>query len=150
MPGMSFLESKVPPPVILLVVALLMWFASRAAPQLGFTMPAREWFTIVLVAVGFLTGITGVATFRRAKTTVDPTKPQRASSLVTWGIYSHFRNPMYLGGLIMLLGWAISLSNPLSFVLLPVYVWYINRFRIGPEERALTSLFGDKYTSYQS
>jgi protein-S-isoprenylcysteine O-methyltransferase Ste14 len=147
---MSFLESKVPPPVIVLAMALFMWFVSRAAPQLGFKMPARDWFTIVLVAAGFLTGISGVATFRRAKTTVDPTKPQTSSSLVTWGVYSLSRNPMYLGGLIMLLGWAIFLSNPLTFFLLPAYVLYINRFQIRAEERALTSLFGNKYTSYQS
>jgi protein-S-isoprenylcysteine O-methyltransferase Ste14 len=60
------------------------------------------WLAVVLVLAGFLTGISGVVTFLRAKTTVDPTKP-RASSLVTWGVYAISRNPMYLGGLTMLL-----------------------------------------------
>jgi protein-S-isoprenylcysteine O-methyltransferase Ste14 len=89
-----------------------------------------------------------VVTFRKAKTTVNPLKPH-ASSLVTWGVYAISRNPMYLGGLIMLLGWAIFLPNALAFVFLPIYVLYINWFQIAPEERALTSLFGQTYVAYQ-
>jgi protein-S-isoprenylcysteine O-methyltransferase Ste14 len=60
------------------------------------------------------------------------------------------RNPMYLGGLIMLLGCAIFLSNAIAFVLLPAYVVYLNRFQIAPEERVLTSLFGQTYLAYQA
>jgi protein-S-isoprenylcysteine O-methyltransferase Ste14 len=147
---MSFLESRVPPPVVALVTALFMWLMSRIAPQLCFDIPAHDAFAIVVAAAGFVTSLLGVVTFRRAKTTVNPAKPHTASSLVTWGVYSLSRNPMYLGLLIMLLGWAIFLSNALTFFLLPVNVLYINRFQIKPEERALTSLFGDAYISYQS
>jgi protein-S-isoprenylcysteine O-methyltransferase Ste14 len=57
---------------------------------------------------------------------------------------------MYLGLLLELTAWAIFLANPLPFLLLPVYVIYINRFQIGPEERALTSLFGREFAAYQS
>jgi len=70
--------------------------------------------------------------------------------MVTWGVYALSRNPMYLGGLIMLLGWAVFLSNALAFLFLPVYVLYINRFQIAPEERVLTSLFGQTYVAYQA
>jgi protein-S-isoprenylcysteine O-methyltransferase Ste14 len=146
---MPSLESKVPPPAVVLVMAVFMWLISQAAPPLHFNLPARRWLAGVLVSTGFLTGISGVVTFLKAKTTVDPTKP-RASSLVTWGVYAISRNPMYLGGLIMLLGWAFFLSNALAFVFLPVYVFYISRFQIAPEERALTSLFGETYVAYQA
>jgi protein-S-isoprenylcysteine O-methyltransferase Ste14 len=145
---MPSLESKVPPPAILLVMAVLMWLIARAAPSLHFEMPAHNWFAVLLVSVGFATGISGVVTFRKAKTTVNPLKPH-ASSLVTWGVYAISRNPMYLGGLIMLLGWAVFLSNLLAFVFPPVYVLYLNRFQITPEERVLTSLFGETYAAYQ-
>ena len=73
-----------------------------------------------------------------------------ASSLVTRGVYAMSRNPMYLGGLIILFGWAIYLLNVLAFVFLPAYVLYINRFQITPEERSLTSLFGQPYVAYQA
>ena len=56
---------------------------------------------------------------------------------------------MYLGGLIMLFGWTIFLSNILPLVFLPIYVLYINRFQIAPEERMLTSLFGEVFTTYR-
>jgi protein-S-isoprenylcysteine O-methyltransferase Ste14 len=146
---MPSLESKVPPPAVVLVIGVVMWLVSRAAPALHFDVPAHNWLAIVLASVGFLTGISGVVTFRIAKTTVDPTKP-RASSLVTWGVYAMSRNPMYLGGLIMLLGWAVFLSKALAFLFLPVYVLYINRFQVTPEERALKSLFGETYVAYQA
>jgi protein-S-isoprenylcysteine O-methyltransferase Ste14 len=145
---MSSLESRVPPPAVVLAVAVLMWLISRSAPPLHFDVPAHKWLAAVLVSLGFVTGMSGVMTFLNAKTTVNPMKP-RASSMVTWGVYALSRNPMYLGGLIMLLGWAVFLSNALAFLLLPAYVLYINRFQIAPEERALTALFGQPYAAYQ-
>ena len=129
-------------------MAVLMWLISRASPPLHFDLPAHRWLAGALVSMGFVMGFTGVVTFLKAKTTVDPRKP-RASSMVTWGVYTVSRNPMYLGGLIMLLGWAVFLSNALAFLLLPGYVLYINRFQIAPEERALTALFGQPYAAYR-
>jgi protein-S-isoprenylcysteine O-methyltransferase Ste14 len=147
---MRGLELKIPPPVVALVNALLMWLVSRATPALGFVFPARNVFAIGLAAIGVATAISGVITFRRARTTVNPLKPESASSLVNWGVYTLTRNPMYLGLLLVLTGWTIFLSNPLAFLFLPAFVLYINRFQIVPEERALTSLFGQDFAAYQS
>lgn len=144
---MPSLESKIPPPLIVLVMAAGMWGISQAAPWLRFELPAHSWLAAVLVSTGFATGTAGVVTFRRARTTVNPMK-HHASSLVTSGVYTISRNPMYLGGLIMLLGWGVQLSNGLAFVCLPLYVLFINRFQIQPEERALTLSFGAAYTAY--
>jgi len=147
---MKSLELKVPPPALALVIAVLMWLLSLLAPALAFTIPARILIAILLALAGLATAIAGVTTFARAKTTVNPTTPQKSSSLVSWGIYSVTRNPMYLGLLLELTAWAIFLSNPLPFLLLPVYMLYINRFQIEPEERALTALFGPEFAAYQS
>ena len=57
---------------------------------------------------------------------------------------------MYFGLLLILTAWALYLSNVLPFLLLPVFISYINRFQIAPEERALTSLFGREFAAYQS
>ncbi len=147
---MRGLELKIPPPAVALVTALLMWLVSRATPALGFVFPAYKVFAIGLAVLGVTTAITGVLTFRRARTTVNPLKPESASSLVSWGVYSVTRNPMYLGLLLVLTGWAILLSNLLGFLFLPAFVLYINRFQIAPEERALTALFGQDFAAYQS
>ena len=47
---------------------------------------------------------------------------------------------MYFGFLLVLLGWAIFLSNALAVALIPAFVVYMNRFQIGPEERAHGSI----------
>ena len=146
---MHSLESKVPPPAVVLVMAVFMRLISLAAPSLHFDLAAHNWLAVVLISAGFVTGVSGVVTFRKAKTTTNPMKPH-ASSLVTWGVYAISRNPMYLGGLIMLAGWAIFLLNGPAFLFLPMYVLYIDRFQIAPEERALTSLFGETYMAYQA
>jgi protein-S-isoprenylcysteine O-methyltransferase Ste14 len=147
---MRGLEVRIPPPAVALVTGLLMWLVSRTIPALDFVFPARRVFAIGLAAIGVATAISGVITFRRARTTVNPLKPESASSLVNWGIYSVTRNPMYLGLLLVLTGWAIFLSNLLGFLFLPAFVVYINSFQIAPEERALTSLFGQEFTAYRS
>ena len=147
---MRSLELKVPPPAVALVIGVLMWLLTRAAPSLGFVIPASTLIAIILAVAGLAIAIAGVATFAKAKTTVNPTTPQASSSLVSWGIYKVTRNPMYLGLLLELTAWAIFLSNPLPFLLLPVYMIYINRFQIAPEERVLTKLFGSNFAAYQS
>jgi protein-S-isoprenylcysteine O-methyltransferase Ste14 len=133
-----------------LVTAVLMWLASRSSPVLAFVFPVANLLAVGLAAIGLAVAISGVVTFRLARTTLNPTKPEASSSLVSWGIYRITRNPMYLGLLLELTAWAIFLSNWLAFPFLPVFVVYINRFQIVPEERALTSLFAREFVDYQS
>ncbi len=90
----------------------------------------------------------GMVEFRRDKTTINPIKASSASSLVTGSIYRYTRNPMYVGLLLTIVGWAAYLANPLTFLFAPLFVLYINRFQIGPEERVLTKLFGAPYVAY--
>src|SRR5262249_3498807 len=102
---------------------------------------------LALIGLGF--SVAGVTAFRRVRTTINPHKPTAASSLVSGGAYRITRNPMYLGLLLLLLQGAVFLSNPLAVLLVPVFVLYINRLQIDPEERALSSLFGNEYAAYK-
>ena len=147
---MRVLELKIPPPAVALVTAVLMWAASRSSPALAFVFSAGNLLAAGLAAIGLMVAISGVVTFRLARTTLNPTKPEASSSLVSWGIYTVTRNPMYLGLLLVLTAWAMFLSNWLPFLFLPVFVVYINRFQIVPEEQALTSLFAGEFVAYQS
>jgi protein-S-isoprenylcysteine O-methyltransferase Ste14 len=144
------LELKVPPPAVAVATAALMWLASRSSPTLAFVFPAGDLLAVGLAAFGLIVAISGVVTFRRARTTLNPTKPEASSSLVSWGIYKITRNPMYLGLLLVLTAWAVFLSNWLAVLFLPVFVVYINRFQIVPEEQALTSLFAHEFVTYRS
>ena len=146
---MSRLELRVPPPAVAAVAALLMWLAAEAVPVLDFPLPGREWISFVIAAAGLLILAAALVQFRRAKTTIDPIHPDAASTLVVGGIYRLTRNPMYLGLLTVLLGWAIWLANAAAFAVLPLFVAYLNRFQIGPEERALEACFGEAFGNYR-
>jgi protein-S-isoprenylcysteine O-methyltransferase Ste14 len=80
---------------------------------------------------------------------MNPIKASAASSLVTSGVYRYTRNPMYLGLSVTLMAWAVFLSNLLALVAVPLFVLYISRFQISPEERVLSSLFGAEYAAYK-
>ena len=146
---MNALELKVPPLAIVLVLAGAMWFAARQLPSLAVTLPWRHGLAITISCVGILFLLAGIYAFQKAKTTLNPTTPNATSSIVASGVYRVSRNPMYVGFLLALTGWATFLSHPLPFLLLPVFVAYMNRFQISPEERALSAKFGDEYDTYK-
>ncbi len=145
----SVLELKVPPPLVALVLGLLMGLTPAAAGLLEIPDPARVVFALLLVGVGQSIGIAGMVALRGARTTLHPRKAGLASALVVGGVYRYTRNPMYVGLLLTLLAWAVYLANPFAAVWVVVYVLYITRFQILPEERVLASLFGTEYTAYQ-
>jgi Putative protein-S-isoprenylcysteine methyltransferase len=145
---MHVLELKVPPVALVFLMAALMWFVSWAMPAFGFEFPSGDVFAMSVAIAGAIISGLGILSFRQARTTVNPMKPDSTSSLVMSGIYRLTRNPMYLGFLLVLLGWAIFLSNALAFVFLPVFVVYMNHFQIEPEEKALHSLFGPPFVMY--
>jgi len=144
------LELRVPPVALLVITAASMWLGAWSVPHLGFGLPGRPFLAGGLALIGSLVSVLGVVSFRRAHTTVNPMKPESASLLVVTGIYRVTRNPMYLGFLLLLLGWATWLSNALAFLPVPIYAVYMNAFQIRPEERALEALFGERFVTYKN
>lgn len=144
----SALELKIPPLALTFIFGGGMWLATVLFPALGFAMPLRIPLATAFAAIGLLFGLAGIITFRNAGTTLNPIDPDHASSMVTSGVYRVSRNPMYVGLLLALSGWAVLLSNAMPFLFLPAFVIYMNRFNISPEERALFSIFGDEYSAY--
>ena len=126
-----------------------MWLVSSYTPSLAIPIPRRVLIALLATAVGFAFVYSGILAFRRAGTTVNPTKPETASAVVASGVYRFSRNPMYVGVLFLLAGWAVFLSHALACLFVPAYVAYMNRFQIVPEERALLSKFGQDYVAYR-
>jgi protein-S-isoprenylcysteine O-methyltransferase Ste14 len=94
--------------------------------------------------------VSGVLAFRKARTTKNPMKPEAASSLVVTGVCKVTRNPMYVGLAFLLLAWAVFLWSAWALAGPLVFVSYISRFQIAPEERVLARLFGAEYSAYKS
>ena len=147
---MRQLELRIPPPAVAALVAAMMWGISSVTPALGLPGMTRMIVAIALAAIGFGIDVAGVISFWRARTTVNPMKPDASSSLVTGGIYKISRNPMDLGALCMLVAWAVYLSSVWAMIGPAAFVLYINRFQIAPEERVLEEKFGASFAAYRS
>lgn len=140
---------KIPPVVIFLITVAAMFGIYFITEEYTYTYPYRTLISRVFLAAGLLSGILGVVSFRFKGTTVDPTKPDKASQLVINGIYQFTRNPMYLGMGFVLFGGLIRMGNPFCILALIFYFWYITQFQIKPEEKALTKLFEEEYEEYR-
>lgn len=144
------MELKVPPLAQVLVISIGMLSISILLPSFEVLIPAGRLVGSILMIVGATLAIAGVLEFRRCKTTVDPRYPNNSERLVCAGVFRLSRNPMYLGMLIILLGWSVYLANLVSSVLLPVFVFYMNQFQIKPEEKILSEKFGSRFDRYCS
>jgi protein-S-isoprenylcysteine O-methyltransferase Ste14 len=147
---MHALENRIPPPVVAVLVATGMWALARWWPIVAFSFPSPVLVGLAVACVGGGVSVMGAREFRRVKTTVNPLHPERASSIVTTGIYRFTRNPMYVGISLVLLGCFLAFGGLTAAVGLPAFIWYINRFQIAPEERLLEAKFGHEYAAYRA
>ena len=149
-PFWQALELRIPPPVVAALIAGAMWGVSVVAPVIDVPGPVRTVVAAILALAGGVFAIWGLFAFHLARTTVNPMKPEATSSLVRSGVYRFSRNPMYVGLLSVLVGWAVYLASAWLLIGPVAFVLYMNRFQIAPEERALSALFGAEYADYTS
>ncbi len=143
------LELKIPPLVIILICAGVMYLCAIAMPH-AFTIPMGLRVVVLVITAIAAAGILSAAlmTFRRHRTTINPLNPNNTSNLATSGIYAYSRNPMYLSMFIVLLGWGFFLGQLSAIFGLALYVVAITRLQILPEERVLERKFGSAYTDF--
>ncbi|MEN8133940.1 MAG: isoprenylcysteine carboxylmethyltransferase family protein [Thermodesulfobacteriota bacterium] len=146
---MANLRLKIPPIIQAGICILAMWLLSRYLPLISFEIILWPVIAVVIISIGALIAVAGIVSFRKARTTVDPRTPGKASELVIVGIYNYTRNPMYLGLLAILVGLAVLFGAVSSFLAIPVFVWFMNRLQIEAEEEALEELFGESYREYK-
>lgn len=132
----------------MLITVLFMWLLARFSAILKIGVAYQGLLVSLLMFVGFMITIAAIISFRMAATTVNPLNPERASSLVDGGVFRFTRNPMYLGMLLVLLAWGVYLSSLLNLFLIVGFVWYLTRFQILPEEKAMRANFGETYQTY--
>lgn len=142
------MELKLPPVVVLFGFGIAMYLLDRFLPFGEFDFFGRTYLKSFLLLLAVLISMISLGQFFASKTTADPTKPEKASKLVTTGIYRYTRNPMYLAMLLLLLALGLSLGNAFNVLLAAGFVGYMNRFQIIPEERALLTIFRKEYQQY--
>lgn len=147
-PFLKWLELRIPPVGVALLLMVLMKFASGLGAPLVPDPDLADLIGWFLMILGLVPAIAGVASFRRHQTTVDPRHPESAEALVESGIYRFSRNPMYLGFSVLLLGVAFKFN---SWAAVPgplALAFWLHRFQIRPEERFLRERFGEAFDAY--
>lgn len=144
------LTTRIPPLLLIVILALLMWLLSTVTWTVSMPEAIRFIGASIPLAVGAVFSLGGIMAFRAAKTTVDPRTPEKASALVISGVYRYSRNPMYVAFALFLLAWAIYLAAPWSLAGVAGFVLFMDRLQIPAEEQALESLFGDDFRRYQA
>lgn len=143
------LELKIPPAVVFVLCVALIWLIKELLPDYSAYVPGQKWVAYGCFIIGAIVGSVSVAQFVYKSTTVNPHRPENASSLVRGGIYAISRNPMYLGLLLCLLALVLFWRNLLSLLIIPVFILYMNEYQIKPEEEMMEQKFGKKFTDYK-
>ncbi|NOD74784.1 MULTISPECIES: isoprenylcysteine carboxylmethyltransferase family protein [unclassified Ruegeria] len=136
------------PPVWLAGFVLLAWLQGRYV-GLGLSLEGglTDLISGVLIGGGVLLAVVAVVEFRRHQTTVIP--HETPSAMVQSGIYKRSRNPIYLGDVLILAGLILRFDAVLSLVLVPVFVWVLERRFILPEEDRLRRTFRADFARYE-
>lgn len=143
------LETRIPAPVIALLLGALMKLYALLAPVPIDTSPLLAEVGIRLSQLSAALALVAFASFRLARTTINPLDPSRASTLVTGGIFRLSRNPMYLSLLLLLVAYAVRLDSWVEWLGPVLFAAYVTRFQIIPEERILAVKFGEAYAAYR-
>jgi protein-S-isoprenylcysteine O-methyltransferase Ste14 len=147
---MHSLELKVPPPIAAFLAGVAMWVAAHVLPVVYIVGQWRLLLAAICAAFGVIIAFLGFSALSQANTTINPLNPEKASSVVIGGIYAYTRNPMYLGLTALLVAWTIWLSVPWVIIGPVVFMLYLTRFQIIPEERAMSSKFARDYDEYRN
>lgn len=139
------LKTKIPPPLITLICILIIYFFEK---EFIFFEDWNIYISVFFLLWGLIIIAFAVFKFAKTKTTVDPTKPSKTSSLVISGIYRITRNPMYLGMLFLIISFTFYKLSLAGAIVIPSFIFYINKYQIEPEEYEMRKKFGENFEDY--
>jgi protein-S-isoprenylcysteine O-methyltransferase Ste14 len=138
------------PPLLLLAVVVVgvlldwLWPLSFLDP---IPVPVRIVIGLALFLLGLASGIVGSRTFQRIGTNVNPRQP--ALKLATRGVFSHLRNPMYVGMGLAVLGIVVGFAFEWTLIVLVAGGLIMHFGVVLREERYLERKFGEEYRRYK-
>ena len=145
---MDKFKNKTPPTILTLLFLIFNYIFNFNSLKID--IPNRYFFTTLLLIFGFYIIIRSSRLFAKAKTSIDPLRPFKSTSLITNDIYKYSRNPMYFGYLLIILGSSVYLGNVISIIIIPLFIFTVNFLQIIPEEEALKDIYGPRYDEYLS
>jgi len=142
------LELKIIPPLQFIISSGLMVSLTIFFPQHHFDLSISLPITVSLIVIASSISILALYDFHKHQTTFHPHTPEKTRTVVDTGVFAYSRNPMYISLALILISLGVYLQNYTSFIILPLFIWYITRFQIIPEEKMLNKLFPNDYQAY--
>ena len=139
------MKTLIPPPIVTIVFLFVIFF-TKDLFRFSVTLPSSLGFIIIFA--GLMVIFIAARQFKEANTTINPIKPENASVLVSKGIFSYSRNPMYLGMLLIIIGFSIIHNFLAIIVIMPIWIIYMTYFQIIPEEEAMEIVFKEDFLNY--
>ena len=145
------MKNKIPPPIVMALFGLLIYLEDKYFfASVTVELDNQRIYTLCVAIVAFCIIALGMLEFQKAKTSVNPIDLSKSSSVVNSGIYRFTRNPMYLGLVILLIAFCVKLGDIFGLIfIVPLFMWYMSKFQIKPEEEAMAKLFGAEYEIYK-
>jgi protein-S-isoprenylcysteine O-methyltransferase Ste14 len=147
---MKALETRIPAPVVAMALGGAMKAYAYTASVVIDASPVLAEIGVRIAELSAVIAILAFASLGLARTTFNPFDPSQASALVTGGIYRITRNPLYLSLLLLLIAYALRLASWIEALGPVLFVAYVTRYQIIPEERILAEKFGDAFRDYLS
>ncbi|WP_371398375.1 isoprenylcysteine carboxylmethyltransferase family protein [Fretibacter rubidus] len=144
------MANRIPPPILTVMAIAAVKICHMFVPNLSLNMNGLVLFSYLFFGLGIALLFWAGVLFKFNKTTVNPFKPEKTSTVVNGGPYRISRNPMYLGMLLVLISTAFLWPNYLAFPIIIGFVAYMTAFQIKPEEVALLAQFGPEYQKYMT
>jgi protein-S-isoprenylcysteine O-methyltransferase Ste14 len=139
---------RIHPPILLLLHVFAAFLLNRLFP-LPFAFPKiLMWAGYVIILVGIGLALSAAGRVMQAHTTLDP--HGSVTEIVTGGPYRFSRNPIYLGFVLLLIGFSLVFGTYWGLIASPVLIASLYQFVIKHEEAYLEKKFGDAYTGYKS
>ncbi len=138
---------KVKPPIYFLAGILLIPICYFAIPQLNIITFPYLLLGILPILGGLYLLYISYDLFLKKGTPEDYSPP---TCIVDCGIYRYTRNPMYVAGVLMLLGEAICFGNLAGFISPVLFFLLAQIYYIPFEENMMENMFKEEYLRYKS
>lgn len=135
------------PPVWLVLFVALGWAQGRWLPV---GVAGLQWRGIgaVMVGLGLVLTVVAAIQFAGHKTSIIP--GQTPEAMITGGVYQLSRNPIYLADALILAGACLWMAAVVGVVLVPLFMWLIQKRFILAEEQRLRAAFGSDFDRYSA
>lgn len=138
------------PPLQALLWGILAYYLSQSFSTLTFATATSWVFIGGFIGAGLVIDVLALAQMIKARTSMNPIQLNGTRILLTTGVYSFSRNPMYLGMLCYLIALTYALANPMAAIAPIGFVLMLNQTQIKREEAWMREQFGEDYEQYSA